>query len=198
MANADRPSGLTPVQYLSGAPWSGQARLYHVDSTNTDALFIGDPVKSSGDASAEGIASVALGTAGSAIRGVLVSMGGLKAGGFLGDPDSPTTLSIPATKTKDYYVLVVDDPAVIFECQETGTAMTSVDVGLNANFVNATPATGVNVSATEINNASKAVTSTLNLKLMGLVQREDNAFGTEAKWLVLINNHELSAGVAGV
>lgn len=125
-------------------------------------------------------------------------MGGLTNGGFLGDPNAPNTLSIPATKTKNYYVLVADDPNIIFACQENGTAMAAADIGLNANFVVGTPATGSNVSATEINNSTKAGTSTLNLKLMGLVQSPDNAFGTDADWLVLINNHELRGGTAGV
>lgn len=198
MANVNAPFGLTPVSYLNGSPWNGQARLYYIASTNTDAFFIGDPVKSSGDGSADGVAGVALGTAGTAIRGVIVSMGGLTNGGFLGDPDSLSTISIPATKTKNYYVLVVDDPSVIFACQEDGTAMTSADIGLNANFVVGTPATGVKVSATEINNSTKATTSTLNLKLLGLVQTTDNAYGANADWLVLINAHELKAGTTGV
>lgn len=198
MANSNVPFGLAPVQYLSGAPWSGQARLYYIASTDTNAFFVGDPVASSGDGSADGVAGVTLGTAGSAIRGVIVSMGGLQDGGFLGDPNNLNSVSIPATKTKNYYVLVADDPAIIFEAQETGTALTSADIGLNANFVNGTPATGVNVSATQIANSTKNTTATLNLKLLGLAQRTDNAFGTNAKWLVLINNHELKAGVAGV
>lgn len=198
MANSNAPFGLAPVQYLTGNPWSGQARLYYIASTDTNAFFVGDPVASSGDGSADGVAGVTLGTAGSAIRGVIVSMGGLQDGGFLGDPTNLNSVSIPATKTKNYYVLVVDDPLVIFEVQETGTALTSADIGLNANFVNGTPATGVNVSATQLANSTKAITSTLNLKLLGLAQRTDNAFGTNAKWLVLINNHEYKAGTAGV
>ena len=48
MANANRPSGFTPVQYLNGAPWNGQARLYSIAATYGTALYIGDPVISLG------------------------------------------------------------------------------------------------------------------------------------------------------
>ena len=43
MANPDRPSGFTPVQYLNGAPWNGQARIYSIIAAYTTALYIGDP-----------------------------------------------------------------------------------------------------------------------------------------------------------
>jgi hypothetical protein len=46
--------------------------------------------------------------------------------------------------------------------------------------------------------ADKADTATLQVKLLGLSRRIDNAFGEYAKWLVLINNHELRAGTTGV
>jgi hypothetical protein len=36
------------------------------------------------------------------------------------------------------------------------------------------------------------------VKILGLARRQDNAYGPYAKWLVKINNHELSAGTAGV
>lgn len=198
MANEDRPSGLSPTQYLNGAPWNGQARLYNIDSGDTNAFAIGDPVKSDGTADANGVAGVTLGTAGSAVRGVIVSMGGLLRGGPMVDPTNLGTTIIPATKTKDYYVMVVDDPNVIFEVQEVsgGTALTAAAVGLNADLV-----AGTNngyVSGWELNNSGEATTSTLNCKLLGLSQRADNAFGEHAKWLVLLNNHELRGGVTGV
>ena len=44
----------------------------------------------------------------------------------------------------------------------------------------------------------QAVTVTLDLKILRLVPREDNAFGEHAKWEVLINNHAFRAGVTGV
>lgn len=198
MANANRPAGLTPVNNILTGEYSGQARIYSIAQADGNAYAIGDPVKSSGDADAFGVAGVTLATAGAAARGVIVSAGGLVRAGFFGDPTNLLTTVIPATKTKVYYVAVVDDPNVIFEMQEinSGTAFTSAEVGLNANWV-----AGANngfVSGFTIDNTTEATTATLNVKLLGLAQRSDNAYGLASKWLVLINSHELRAGTTGV
>lgn len=198
MANSNRPSGLAPVQLLNGSPWHGGGRVYSVDSGDTNALAIGDPVKSSGTSDTAGVAGVTLGTAGTAMRGVIVGMGGTKFGAGYYDPTNLNTIVIPATKTRNYYVLVVDDPNVIFEVQEigTGTALTAAEVGLNANLI-----AGTNngfLSGWLLDNSTEAATSTLNVKLLGLAPRVDNAFGAFAKWWVVFNAHELKAGVTGV
>ena len=198
MANDNTPFGLRPVEYLNGAPWNGQARKYYIPSANGSAFAIGDPVEIGGSADANGVASVVLATPGGGITGVVVGMGGMKYGGFSGDPDSLGTIVIPATKTKDYYVMVVDDPFVVFEVQEigTGTALTAAEVGLNANLV-----AGTNngyVSGWLLTNTTEATTDTLDCKLLGLVQRHNNAFGAYAKWKVLLNNHTYRTGITGV
>lgn len=198
MANANRPSGLAPVGNILTGSYNGQTRIYFIASTDGNAFAIGDPVKSSGDADTNGVAGVTLATAGAAARGVIVSAGGITRAGFFGDPTNLNTTIIPATKTKGYYVAVVDDPFVIFEMQEinSGTPFTSAEVGLNANFV-----AGANngfLSGFTIDNTTEAGTATLNVKLLGLAQRSDNAYGLAAKWLVLLNSHELRAGTAGV
>ena len=198
MANVNAPSGLSPVEYLSGAPWNGQARRYYIPSANGSAFAIGDPVTLGGSADANGVPSVVIGTPGSGLLGVIVGMGGLKYGGPGGDLDNLSITVIPATKTKDYYVMVVDDPNVIFEVQEigTGTPLAAADVGLNANLV--AVANNGYVSQWVVTNTTEATTDTLDVKLLGLVQRSDNAFGAYAKWKVLINNHKFRIGVAGL
>lgn len=198
MANTNAPFGLAPIEYLIGTPWNGQARRYHVDSTEANALAIGDPVVTLGTSDADGVMSVTLATAGSGITGVIIGMGGLKYGGPGGDLDNLSITVIPATKTKDYYVLVADDPNIVFEVQEigTGTQLTATEVGLNCNLV-----AGTNngyVSGWLLTNTTEATTSTLDCKLLGLVQRSGNAFGAYAKWKVLINNHTYRAGITGV
>jgi len=155
---------------------------------------------SAGSADAAGIPTVILATAGTGnpIRGVLVSAGGTVYGGAFADPTNLNTTVIPATKTKAYYVLVVDDPNVIFEVQEVsgGTAFTATEVGLNANLV-----AGTNngyVSGWEVNNSGETTTATLQVRLLQLAPRRDNVFGEHAKWWVLINNHELRIGQVGL
>lgn len=198
MANSDTPFGLRPHSYLNGTPWNGQARMYCIPNTDdTNAYAIGDPVELAGGADAAGVPTVILATAGSGLTGVIVAVAGTKYGSHGGDPGNLNTMIVPATKTQDYYVLVCDDPNVLFEVQEVsgGTALTAAEVGLNANLV-----AGTNngyISAWELNNATEATTSTLDVQLMGLVQRPGNAFGEHAKWLVRINNHSYNAGITG-
>lgn len=198
MANANTAFGLSPVEYLGGAPWNGQTRRYYIPSSDTNAYAIGDPVTLTGSADAAGVAGVVLATPGSGMVGVIVGMGGLAYGGPSADPTNLNTTVIPATKTKAYYVNVVDDPQVIFEVQEigTGTALDAAAVGLNANLV-----AGTNsgfLSGWLLTNTTEATTSTLDVKLLGLVQRSDNAFGAYAKWRVIMNNHVYRAGITGI
>lgn len=202
MANQDRASGLSPVGYLNGAPWTGGGRVYCIpDTDDTNAYAIGDPVVIAGSSDAQGIATITLATAGTAnpVLGAIISgAGSLKYGEQYGVP-ADTPILIPAVKSRNYYVLVADDPNTIFEIQEEdpGTAFTAAEVGLNANL-----SSGTNngfVSGWEIDTASPAVTATLQLRLLGLSRRiPDNTFGDWAKWLVFINNHMYRIGQVGL
>lgn len=201
MANANKPSGLAPVKYLGGADWDGKGNMYYIAASDTNAFYPGDPVTLSGDGDAvRGIPGVTIGVAGATCVGAILAIGVNPDGGPYIDPNNLTLTNAPATKTQPYYVLVADDPNIIFEIQEvgTGTQLTSAEIGLNANFVAAAPATGAKYSGYQLDNSTEAVTATLNLKLLGLVRKSDNAFGAYAKWLVLLNNHAYRAGIAGV
>jgi hypothetical protein len=192
--------GLSPVQYLNGSPWNGQARLYCIPASgDSNAYAIGDPVVLAGSADARGVPTVVLATAGSTnlITGAIVSMGGPINGGVMGDPTNLNTTIIPATKLHDYYVMVADDPNIIFEVQEigTGTPFTATEIGLNCSLV-----AGTNngfVSGWMLDNTTEAATAALQMKILGLAQRSDNAFGQYAKYLCLINDHSYKAPVAG-
>ena len=208
MPNANRPSGLSPVRYLNGAPWNGAVNLYGILAADTNSFAIGDIVKSdSGGATTRGIPCVTLGTAGAAARGVIVGLGILPAAGsgpYI-DPSRLDQINRPSgAQVCDYFAAVVDDPNVIFEAQEinSGTPLAAADVGLNINLdmTGAGRSNTMKVSPSVLDNATEAVTATLNCKLLGLVQRPDNAIGAAAKWHVLINNHELKGGTgtAGV
>jgi len=196
MANANRPSGLSPVGNIGG-PFTGQVRLYSILAANTHAFAIGDPVVTdAGGGDTRGIPAVTLAAATGAIRGVVVGV-------FDTYPDikinNQSSLIRPAAaQTGVWYVLVCDDPDTVFEVQEigTGTPLAVADIGLNTNLV-----VGTNngfLSGWMLDNATEAVGATLQCKILGLVQRVDNELGAYAKWLVKINNHELAGGVAGV
>lgn len=196
MANANRPSGFSPVQYLNGSPWNGQARIYSIAAAYTTALYIGDPVKSSGTADANGVPGIILGATTGALRGVIVGLG--SAEGLIANPKNlDITYRPAAAQATDWYAMVVDDPQVLFEVQENanGTALAATEIGLNTISVSGTGSGFVSswmlASATD---ATPAATATLQLKLMGLVRRQQNAFGAYAKHLVKINVHELGTG----
>lgn len=201
MANANKAMGLSPHSYRGGSIWNGQATEYYIASTDTNAYAIGDPVTLvSGGGDANGIPGVTLATAGTAnvVTGVIVSAGAKQYAGAMADPNALGSTIIPATKTAAYYVMVVDDPDVIFEIQEgdTTTYLTKASVGKNANLYSG--ANNGYVSGWTLDNSGLATTATLQLKILRLVQRADNTFGQYAKWLVVINNHSFAAGVAGV
>ena len=195
MANENRPAGFIPRQYFNGAPWNGQARLYSIAANYGTALYIGDPVISSGTADAKGVPGVVLGAAAGALRGVIVGLG--KTPGGLFNPSNLDITYKPASDPSVWYAAVVDNPNVLFEIQEesNGTALAATEIGLNTIPVIA--AGNGFVSGWQLRSASGATpntTATLQLRLMGLVQRPGNEFGAYAKHLVQINVHELGHG----
>lgn len=207
MANINAPAGLAPVMYRNGNFWNGQTRLYAVAATDTNALYVGDPVKVTGAADANGLQIVTLGTAGASIRGVVVSVAAqVQGSGYQGGPqvnpaDLTKTYRPAGAQAIVYYVAVVDDPDVVFEIQEafTATPTTSAQIAKNANFLYAAPATGVYMSGVTLDQTTLNTTATLNLKILQAVQRIDNTpFTTYQRFLVQINNHDFSGGIAGV
>jgi hypothetical protein len=192
MANADTPAGATPVAHRNGAAYNGSFRVYSVPSTDATALFIGDFVKLAGTGQTVGgrvLNDVTRAATGDVIVGVVV--------GF-----KPNTQDSPRYRTANAVreVFVADNPDLVFEIQEgaTGTALTANDIGLNVNFVVGAGNTVTATSGTQIDNATEAVTATLDLHLTQPVAREDNAIGASCKWLVTINRHQYSNQVAGV
>ena len=201
MANVNKPMGLSPVQYLNGAPWNGQARLYSIAATYGTALYVGDPVISSGTADANGVPGIAIYGGTGAIRGVIVGIG--KYEGLIANPSNLDLIYRPASDPAVWYAMVCDDPNVLFEVQENsnGTAIAATEIGLNTVLKSGTGNgfySGWLLSS--VTDATPATTATLAVRLMGLVRKIDNAFGAYAKHLIKINVHELGSGTgaAGV
>lgn len=201
MANINAPSGLAPVGYLNGAPYTGGGRVYCIpDTDDTNAFAIGDPVMLAGGADVNGVPTITLATAGTGnlVLGCIVSgAGALNYGSAYGVPqDSP--IVIPATKTRNYYVLVADDPNIIFEIQEdsVGGSIAATDISNNFNLVSGT--NNGYLSGWMLDSSSKATTATLQLKVLQAAQRQDNTFGSSyCKFWVIINNHAYRIGQAG-
>lgn len=192
MANADTPFGLKPVRHRNGAPYNGAFTVYSVPSSDSTAVMIGDPVTLVGTSQTiNGVtyADVARSATGDVFQGVVV--------GVL--PDTADSLKYRAASTQRL-LAVADNPDLVFEIQEVsgGTALTTAAIGLNANIVVAAGSTTTGMSGVELDNSTEATTNTLDVKIVNLVNRADNAVGEHAKWLVAFNRHRYANQVAGV
>ena len=225
VTNQNKPSGLTPVKYLSGADWTGQGNIYFIASTDTNAYYPGDlvsPVAGTDQWSGIPAATLTISGTNTIVLGSVIACGASPSavlsqrGGPYIDPANLNLTSIPATKTKNYFMLVADDPNIIFEIQETGagttpgTALGYAAATKNAYFVYGAPATGAANSGTTLDNGvssghAPATTAAAPyfLRMMGLSQKIDpqtasfNSFGLYAKWLVKLNNHAYGPSVVG-
>ena len=211
MANAAAPFGLRPSHTVSGAPFNGQTRMYRIPSTDTVAYSIGDVVTevAGGDVKT-GVSDVAIfGTRGATAtsgnaRGVIVgfassagSGGGQPVGG---DPDNLGLMIIPATKSKDYYVYVCDDPNMIYEAQTNTIASSAFNKNTGLAVGAAPTATSPNCK-TIINGAGATTTATLPIKIVGAPERIDNdltAPGTNAWIWVMLNTSSAGGATVGV
>lgn len=192
MANSDVAKGLVPVMMADGSPYSAAIREYSTAAGDATAIFIGDPVILSGTSQTiDGViyADVDQAATGDVIAGVVV---GVK-------PVTRDSTIYRAASTQRI-LRVETGPNVLFEIQEVsgGTALTAAAIGLNVDFVVAAGSTTTGMSGVELNNATEATTNTLDLKLVGFVNRADNEVGEHAKWLVQINRSQWANQVAGI
>lgn len=189
MSNPNRPVGLAPVKHLNGMTWNGQVNMYVILSTNNSIFGVGSIVKSFAGGDANGVPALALAAASDVCRGVIVAVVPLQAT----DPVGP----IPATKTRDYYVLVCDDPTVIFEAQFDNTsAFATANLNNNANFTVVAPSGISPFAGTVLTGA--ATTQALPIKLLGKVQRPDVDLSANTRMLCMFNQHELMGNTAGL
>lgn len=179
MANVDMPRGFEPVRYRDGKPYTGARNRYYKDASVI--LGIGDPVVIVTNSSDPlGGPEITRHTTGSTCSGSVV--------GFDIDATDLTKMHMAAADAG--YVYVADDPDLLFEVQEVsgGTALAVTNVGQHIDAVAAINAnTTSGRSNYEIDNAAVATDNTFRIE--GLVQREGNAVGEHAKWLVSINLH---------
>ena len=199
MANANFPFGLRPVQNMGTGPYDAVIRQYAVPASDSTAIFIGDPVKLVGTSqfiNGQVFANVAQAASGDTVVGVVV--------GTLADTRDSLLYRAASTQR---IVLVCDDPTALFEVQQGtgGTPLTANDVGLNVNLAIGTGSTVTGLSGATIDNSTEATTNTLDVKIVGMVNRPDNdpgtAVGTGAdasRFLVRLNKHQYVNQTAGV
>lgn len=187
MANGDVAFGLKPVRMLDGTPFTGSVDMFYLPSSVGTAAYVGDPVRFAGSADDAGVASVALCSATDTITGAIV--------GFA--DTASMELGYGAASTARY-PLVAHGQDLLFEIQEDsdGGALTAAEVGLNAQIIVAAGSAYTRQSGVELDSSSAAVTATHGLRIRQLASRPDNAIGTNANWLVSLNDTTETPGTA--
>jgi len=194
MANVDAPFGLRPVRYVSGAPYNGACNRYYIPASDTAAaVYVGGLVKLAGGADADGIPTVTGN----------VSSGNPVVGVVIGVEPVTADSTMHRVNSTARYVLVADDPNLLFEVQEDsdGGALTVGAAGATCaltGFTSGSATTGR--SAIEIDSSGLSETSDTDddVRIIRLSQKVDNAVGTNAIWEVRLNVHQYVNAAVGV
>ena len=190
MANIDKAFGLRPIGNLS-ATGAQKQYGYQIADNQAGTIFQGDLVVLTG-----GFISRFLPASHTAAVGVFN-------GCNYNDPTTgkptfsnfyPGSVNITSGQIS---ADVLDDPNQLFIVQ-CDAGFVAADVGKNADVIGTGGSTTSGISAMELNSATLATTAALNLKVVGLYNDVNNAFGTNAVVVVKINEHVYgSTGVAG-
>ena len=177
MANVNNANGLTPAWGLTGGYPGRIDRFYTTDAT---AIYVGGLVKPAGTSDANGVMEVTGNVAtGADVLGVVVGV----------EMETRDSLLYKAAST-NRYVYVCTDPNMIYEVQENGTGA-ATDAGNVCDLTGFTSgSTSTGRSAIQISSTAKSAggDGSEDVVMIGLVQRPNNAFGANARWLVKLNN----------
>lgn len=172
MANTSRPQGFRPFgKLLSVRPYKAAG-----------AIYPGDPVKADGGAAntSDLQMRVAVAAAADALLGVAMTY----------------------ASGAGVEVLVADDPSQLFMAEsDDATIDQNTDLGLNYDFVAASPDTTYKRSRAVIDASTQATTATLPFKVVQVLRAvKDSDIGSKCKVVCKINNHQLGShtGTAGV
>lgn len=199
MANTSDIRGCTLIGTVRGGAHTARVRTYYVPSSDGTLLGVGDIVKLAGGTDTGGqYQAVTRAAASNVPLGFVVGVDPIK--GVTVGSENLNRLHRPASTAM--YLRVCDDPEAMFWMQEnaSGGAIPTSSAGQNANIVVANANTTSGYSQMQIASNLVATTNTLPLKLLGLLDRSDNATGTSAKWVCMFNvhQHKVDTGSAGV
>ena len=167
MANTNAPRGFVPAYHLSGSGLLSP-KTYAVADNYTTAIYTGDPVKLTSG-------YVVIGTAGAAVLGI--------AAGF----EYTVTATGKRHKAKHFdgvtgktniVALVYDDPKIVYEIQSNSN-LSIANIGSAYDFATAAGSAITGDSGTYLDSSGDG------FKVIGLVDRPDNAWGTYQKLYVV-------------
>jgi hypothetical protein len=181
MANVDRPNGLTPVRHLSGG--TIRASVYSIAAAYATKIHSGSLVSRTGTGRNVQLCD----TDGPAV-GVFAGCEYVDVNGDVQfRPYWPAPGAVATGTTVKAFVF--DDPQIVFEVQADEDVV-EADIGQTADVVVGTGSDSTGRSATELDSSDINGTDGL-LSILGLSDRPDNAYGTNAKVEVVIKLHEL-------
>lgn len=179
MASVASPYGLKPVNLIGGQPYAGSTREFKVSTNNSAAIFAGDVIQLTSAGNPQALtATITAGTT-AGVVGVCVGVRYV-------NPATKQPLwgqYLPANAITggytDVYVVVADDPDVVFQVQGSAAFGTLTNgaagaVGKNAALGNfsagstSTGNSGVNLVVGS-NGGSLASTATLAMRVVGVV-----------------------------
>ena len=206
--NVER-KGFDPIGYRNASSWNGQCNMYYIGSGDATATFVGDLLKATDSVTVAADSDLAYGkplvvqaAAGATTNihvGVAVSFNQ-----HLGVSVANMVLSrIHRPASVGMYVLVADDPNTVFSLQsDDDTETATVDyVGANGDIIVAAGSTTTGRSGMELDISTVETTATLPIKVVGIVNSNNNAFiaaqDTNVKFKVMLNASIRNFGTLG-
>lgn len=189
MANRDSPDGLRAVRRKDGGAVALSAHT--IAGGHATAIFSGDLVKHTGTGR-----NIDRCAAGDRSCGVFHGCEFIDTNGDVQFKRYwPASQAVKTGTTVIAWVF--DDPNVLFEVQGSA-ALTETMIGNVADIVTTAGNTSSGQSDMELDVATVAASGSAQLKIYGLIERDDNAYGANARVLVLINEHEYVAAITAV
>jgi hypothetical protein len=183
MANANAPSGFTPIRHRTGGNTS--TNPYSIASGYATAIGLGDPVQMTGTGK-----NIELAEAGNVDNiGVFA---GCQYNDANGEPKWVEQWTAGTVAT-DVIAYVYDDPFMTYEAQMDTCA--AANIGTLADWVIGAPTAAHPRSSTYL--TAGADTSGKGMRILGLINRPDNEYGAYAKVEVQFAEHVLLTGAAG-
>jgi hypothetical protein len=178
MANPNKPFGLSPIQSVAGSGTDWQTNLYAIATDASNTYAIGDVVKTAAGTDVNGVPLVVKAASGDVPLGIIVGFRVSDPGVSLQGTNLNLNITYLPKSSGTRYAMVCDDPDVIFEVQMDSTAITLANLHKNANLTitadDTTALASSPYSSTVITGSTVNTTNTFVVRMLGLVQRDDN------------------------
>jgi hypothetical protein len=178
MANPNRPNGLSPLGSVAGSGSDFATNLYAIANDASNTYAIGDVVKTAAGCDVNGVPLVTKAASGDVPVGIIVGFRVSDPGQSLVGSNLNLNILYSPKSSGTRYVMVCDDPDVVFEVQMDSTAITLANLHKNANLTitadDTTALASSPVSSTVITGSTVNTTNTFIVRMLGLIQRDDN------------------------